>query len=115
MGGLNGRVGRMEEGARSRSRERAVGEVKRIIGELSDEELLRLFDYEAGNAPPPSAFNLSWRLLWRAMGRPRGIDDQGNMALDHTPEEDAEISRRLHDLIRPMLDRVNKLEERRRA
>lgn len=119
MGGLNGRVGRIEEGALARERQRAVREVKRIIGELSDEELLRLFDYppeDFSAAPPPEAFGLSWDLLWRALGRPRAMSPKdGRMALDCTDAEAGEVGRRLDDLIRPMLGRVNKLEERRRA
>ena len=98
-------------------RERAVRDIKAAVGAIPDARLTELFDYEGPeNAPPPEAFNLSYRLLWRAMGQPRAMSpEDGSMAPDCTHEEVEDINRRMTRVVQPLRDRIEVLDNRRRT
>ncbi len=97
-------------------RERAVREIKAAVGAIPDARLTELFDYQGPeNGPPPSAFNLSYRLLWRAMGQPRAMNpEDGSMAPDCTHEEAKDVERRMTRVVQPLRDRLDVIRNRRR-
>jgi hypothetical protein len=112
-------MGRLSRARRVRDddRERAVREIKAAVGAIPDARLTELFDYEgAKNAPPPEAFGLSYRLLWRAMGQPRAMaHEDGSMAPDCAHEELSDINRRMIRVVQPLLDRIEVIDNRRRT
>ncbi len=95
-------------------REQAVREIKAAVGAIPDARLTELFDYEGPeNAPPPSAFNLSYRLLWRAMGQPPAMSpEDGSMAPDCTHEEAKDVERRMVRVIQPLRTRLEVIDSR---
>jgi len=111
-------MGRLSRARRVRDddRERAVRDIKAAVGAIPDARLTELFDYEgAKNAPPPEAFGLSYRLLWRAMGQPRAMSpEDGSMAPDCAHEELCDINRRMTRVVQPLSDRIEVIDNRRR-
>lgn len=110
--GLGRRVYREEHD----ERERAITELRTKINAVPAARLMALFPHgDVKSVPPPEALDITWALLWRALGRPRALSpEDGSMAPDCTDEERKDVERRMKRVIRPLLDRLEVIDSRRR-
>lgn len=110
MGHLR-RVHRFEDD----ERKRANAEIRRLVNRIPDRELAERIPLPgASPMPPPDELGISWDLLWRAAGRPDGMNpSDGSITPGISDADCAGIYRRVERVMRPLLDRLYSIDKRR--